>query len=169
MQLSKGGQTILDRVAKFLALISGVMLLGLMCLIVYSVFMRRVFNAPPLGVYDTAEVMLLPITAFALAYTGLMKGHIAVDIISAIAKPQIVRWSDAIVYFVCGGLIALLAWESALLVLRAIKVNEVTQMVEIPYYPFIVTLALGATIFALVLFRQSWRAITGKESPSEHE
>ncbi len=137
--------------------------MGLMCLIVYSVFMRRVFNAPPLGVYDTAEVMLIPIVAFSLAYTGLTKGHIAVDLLSAICKPRTVQRSDAIILFVSAVLIVLLTWESALLVLRAIDVNEVTQMVEIPYYPFIVMLTIGSAIFAIVLFRQAWYAFLGKE------
>jgi TRAP-type transport system small permease protein len=152
-----------------LALVSGVILMGLMCVIVYSVFMRRVFNAPPLGVYDTAEVMLLPVVAFSLAYTGLTKGHIAVDLISFFAKARTVQWSDAIVLFASAGLVTLLTWESVLLVLRAIELNEVTQMVEIPYYPFIFTLAAGSGIFAIVLFRQAWNAFRGIEEPDTHE
>lgn len=152
-----------------LALVSGVTLLALMCLIVYSVFMRRVFNAPPLGVYDTAEVMLIPVVAFSLAYTGLTKGHIFVDLLSSFAKPRTIQRSDAIVLLVCGLLVALLTWESILLGVRAIEVNEVTQMVEIPYFPFIAALALGAALFAIVLFKQAWQALKGIESPPEHD
>ncbi len=152
-----------------LALISGVTLLALMCLIVYSVFMRRVFNAPPLGVYDTAEVMLIPVVAFSLAYTGLTKGHIFVDLLSSFAKPRTIQRSDAVVLLVCGLLVALLTWESILLGIRAIEVNEVTQMIEIPYFPFIAALALGAAIFAIVLFKQAWQAFKGIESPPEYD
>ncbi len=152
-----------------LALVSGVTLLALMCLIVYSVFMRRVFNAPPLGVYDTAEVMLIPVVAFSLAYTGLTKGHIFVDLLSSFAKPRTIQRSDAVVLLVCGLLVALLTWESILLGVRAIEVNEVTQMVEIPYFPFIAALALGAALFAIVLFKQAWQALKGIESPPEHD
>ena len=89
----------MERFVRLLALIGGLVLLCLMCLIVYSVFMRRVFNAPPLGVYDMAEVMLIPVVFFGLAYTGLTKGHIAVDLISVFAKRSVVRWSDTIIYF----------------------------------------------------------------------
>lgn len=152
-----------------LALISGVTLLALMCLIVYSVFMRRVFNAPPLGVYDTAEVMLIPVVAFSLAYTSLTKGHIFVDLLSSFAKPRTIQLSDAVVLLVCGLLVALLTWESILLGVRAIEVNEVTQMIEIPYFPFIAALALGAAIFAIVLFKQAWQAFKGIESPPEYD
>jgi len=140
-----------------------------MCLIVYSVFMRRVFNAPPLGVYDTAEVMLIPVVAFSLAYTGLTKGHIFVDLLSSFAKPRTIQRSDAVVLLVCGLLVALLTWESILLGIRAIEVNEVTQMVEIPYFPFIAALSLGAALFAIVLFKQAWQALKGIESPPEHD
>jgi TRAP-type C4-dicarboxylate transport system permease small subunit len=137
--------------------------MGLMCLIVYSVFMRRVFNAPPLGVYDTAEVMLIPIVAFSLAYTGLTKGHIAVDLLSAICKPRTVQLSDMIILGASAILVVLLTWESALLFQRALDVNEVTQMVEIPYYPFLVMLTIGSAMFAIVLFRQAWQTFLGKE------
>ena len=152
-----------------LALVSGVTLLALMCLIVYSVFMRRVFNAPPLGVYDTAEVMLIPVVAFSLAYTGLTKGHIFVDLLSSFAKPRTIQRSDAVVLLVCGLLVALLTWESVHLGIRAIEVNEVTQMIEIPYFPFIAALALGTALFAVVLFKQAWQALKGIESPPEHD
>jgi TRAP-type C4-dicarboxylate transport system permease small subunit len=140
-----------------------------MCLIVYSVFMRRVFNAPPLGVYDAAEVMLIPIVGFSLAYTGLTKGHIFVDLLSTFAKPRTVLWSDSIVLLICGALVGLLTWQSVLLVIRAIELNEVTQMIEIPYFPFIATLALGSAIYAIVLFKQAWRAFRGIEEPPTHE
>ncbi len=169
----KNGETgrpaILERIVKFLALVSGVTLLALMCLIVYSVFMRRVFNAPPLGVYDTAEVMLIPIVAFSLAYTGLTRGHIFVDLLSSFARPRTIQRSDAVVLLICGLLVGLLTWESILLGIRAVEVNEVTQMVEIPYVPFIAALALGAAVFTIVLFRQAWQAFRGTESRSEHE
>ena len=166
---TQGAIKILERIVKMLALIGGVTLMGLMCLIVYSVFMRRVFNAPPLGVYDTAEVMLLPIVAFSLAYTGLTKGHIAVDLISMMAKKSTIRWSDTIVLFVSAVIISLLTVECFSLVSHAIEVNEVTQMVEIPYYPFMFMLATGSGIFAIVLFRQAWHAFLGKEETTPHE
>ncbi len=140
-----------------------------MCLIVYSVFMRRVFNAPPLGVYDAAEVMLIPIVAFALAYTGLTKGHIFVDLLSAFAKPRTVLRSDAVILLICGALAGLLTWQCVLLVDRAVELNEVTQMIEIPYFPFIATLALGSAIYTIVLLKQAWRAFRGIEDPPAHE
>ncbi|MEK9643986.1 MAG: TRAP transporter small permease [Alphaproteobacteria bacterium] len=140
-----------------------------MCLIVYSVFMRRVFNAPPLGVYDAAEVMLIPIVGFSLAYTGLTKGHIFVDLLSTFAKPRIVQRSDAVILLICGALIALLTWQCVLLVVRAIDLNEVTQMIEIPYFPFLATLTLGSAIYAIVLLIQAWKAFRGIEDPPAHE
>ena len=156
---------LLEKSVRLLALVGGFVLLGIMCLIVYSVFMRRVFNAPPLGVYDTAEVMLIPVVAFALAYTGLTKGHIAVDVISVLASPKFVSRNDTIILFTCACLMGLLTWECINLVFHSIAVNEVTQMVEIPYYPFVIMLALGAAMFTLVLFVQTWnsfREVIGK-------
>ncbi len=143
--------------------------MALMCLIVYSVFMRRVFNAPPLGVYDAAEVMLIPIVGFALAYTGLTKGHIFVDLLSTFAKPRTIQRSDAVVLLICGALVGLLTWQGVLLVIRAVELNEVTQMIEIPYFPFIAALTLGTAIYTIVLVNQACKAFRGIEDPPAHE
>ena len=159
----------MERFVRLLALLGGLVLLCLLCLIVDSVFMRRVFNAPPLGVYDMAEVMLIPVVFFGLAYTGLTKGHIAVDLISVFAKRSVVRWSDTIIYFICTCLVGLLTWQIYKLFRHSIKIDEVTQMVEIPYYPFIFIMILGGVAFTLVLLMQTWRAYRGIEEPDYHE
>ena len=49
-----GGEKLLDRTVRAMALVAGASLMWLMVLVCYSVLMRRVFNAPPLGGTDIA-------------------------------------------------------------------------------------------------------------------
>ena len=160
---------LVERIVRMMALAGGLVLMGLMGLIVYSVLMRRLFNAPPLGVYDMAEVALIPVAFFAFAYTGVTRGHIAVDLISAIARREVVRWSDAIIYSICAVFVGVLTWQCVLLMLHAIEIDEVTQMIEIPYYPFIMIMVLGSAMFTVVLAMQAYRAMRNREEPDYSE
>ncbi len=159
----------LEKSVRFLALLGGVALMGLMCLIVYSVFMRRVFNAPPLGSYDIAEVTLIPIVFLSLAYTSMTKGHIAVDLISAFASRNVVRWSDTIINFICSVSIGILTWQCIRLTAYTAEKKEVTQMIEIPYLPFVVIMVVGSAMFMLILVMQTYRSFRGIEEPNSHE
>ena len=62
----EGGEKVLDRSVKALAILAGISLMWLMALVCYSVFMRRVFNAPPLGGGDLASVSLVPVVFWVL-------------------------------------------------------------------------------------------------------
>ena len=159
----------IEKTVRFAALIGGLVLMGLMGLIVYSVAMRRLFNAPPLGVYDIAEVALIPVVFFSFAFTGLTRGHIAVDLISVFANRHIVRWSDTIVHSICAIFVGVLTWQCVLLMLHAIEIEEVTQMIEIPYFPFIAIMVLGTALFTLILAMQAYRAIRNDEDPDYSE
>ena len=167
--MSESKAHMIERAVRFLALLGGIALMGLMCLIVYSVFMRRVFNAPPLGSYDIAEVTLIPIVFFSLAYTSLTKGHIAVDLISSLASPIVVRWSDTIIGFICAVSIGALTWESIRLTGYTAENAEVTQMIEIPYLPFVIIMVIGSAMFTIVLLMQTYRSFKGIEEPTNHE
>ena len=50
------GEKALDRSVKAMAIMAGIALMGLMLVVCYAVFMRRVFNAPPLWGTDVASV-----------------------------------------------------------------------------------------------------------------
>ena len=133
-----------------------------MFLTVFAVVMRYVFNAPLLGIQDLSEVSLVLVVFLGMAYCGWTGGHIAVDLLSMVAPPRLLRWTDTIVLLICTalfGLISILTFEYAL---TSLEWGEATNLVEIPHYPFILTVAICTALYALVLLVQAVRVIGGK-------
>lgn len=146
---------------RFLAIIGGATLLGLMLLTVYAVVMRYVFNAPVLWALDYARVGLVIVTFAGLAYCGWTGGHIAVDFVGTFLPRTALRISDTIVRLVCAVLIGLMAWQGFQQGLDALEMGEGTNEVEIPLFPFFLVVAFGCAVYTIVLIVQALRAARG--------
>lgn len=164
----EGGEKTLDRSVKAMAILAGISLMWLMALVCYSVFMRRVFNAPPLGGTDLASVSLVPVVFLGFAYCGWTGGHIAVDLISGLNKPNLTRWTDVVVRLLSAGLLGVLTWRCIVLLEDAIEIGEASELIEIPYAPFIGVMIVGLTAFTitfLVMALRAWRGQPDASSP----
>jgi len=155
----------LDRIVRGFALVAGAVLFALMLLTVYSVIMRYVFNAPPFFTLDTSKMMLIPVVFFGLAYCGWTGGHIAVDLIGALAPGNIVRWVDVVVRLICASLLGLLTWQLVILARDAGELGEATNLIEIPHQPFVWLMVAGAGLYTAVLVALAARAIRGQPDP----
>lgn len=163
----RGGQRVLDRSVRAMAILAGASLLWLMVLVCYSVLMRRVFNAPPLGGTDIASVSLVPVVFLGFAYCAWTGGHIAVDVISSLNRPDITRWTDVVVRTLSGLLLGLLTWRCAVLFSDAAEIGEATELIEVPHSPFVAVMVLGSGVFALTFLVMAWRAWRGQpDAPS---
>ncbi|NKB21339.1 MAG: TRAP transporter small permease subunit [Alphaproteobacteria bacterium] len=151
-------ESIVRKSVRHLAILAGVTLLFLMLLTVYAVVMRYIFNAPILWALDVGRMGLVVLVFFGLGYCGLTGGHIAVDFISVLAPPKLVRVSDVIIRSGCFVLIALMAWQGFKQGLDAIEMGEGTNELEIPLFPFFGVVALGSAIYCIVLLLQVSRA-----------
>ena len=163
-----GGEKLLDRTVRAMALVAGASLMWLMLLVCYSVLMRRVFNAPPLGGTDIASVSLVPVAFLGFAYCGWTGGHIAVDVISALGRPRLTRWTDVVVRLLSAVIIGMLTWRCIVLLVDAIEIGEATELIEVPHSPFIAIMIFGSAVFALtfaVMARRAWRGLPAAPSP----
>ena len=164
----EGGEKVLDRSVKAMALLAGSSLMVLMVVVCYAVLMRRVFNAPPLWGTDVASVLLVPVAFFGFAYCGWTGGHIAVDVISSLNKPNLTRWTDVIVRLLSAGLLGILSSRCIILLEDAVEIGEASEMIEIPFSPFIVIMIIGSAMFTLtflVMALRAWRGQPDANSP----
>lgn len=164
----EGGQKVLDRSVKAMAILAGISLLWLMALVCYSVFMRRVFNDPPLGGGDLASVSLVPVVFLGFAYCGWTGGHIAVDVISSLNRPNVTRWTDVIVRLLSSMLLGVMTWRCIVLFMDASESAEATELIEIPHSPFVGIMVIGSAVFTitfLVMAIRAWRGQPDANSP----
>ncbi|MDP2917208.1 MAG: TRAP transporter small permease subunit, partial [Dehalococcoidia bacterium] len=127
-----------------------VILAAMMLLTAVDVIGRYVFNRPLTGSLELTEFMMVILVAFGLAYTGLQKGHIDVDIVITRLPPKTQAVINAITNTLSLGLFALITWRSVLYG-ESLRVGKfVSSSLFIPIYPFAYLVALGSLLLCLV-------------------
>ena len=96
-------------------------------------------------------VYLAVVTAFALGYTQLNKGHIAVDVLVNTFSKKTQRIIRMINHLLGALFFALAAWQISIKAATLMRTGEVTETLRIIYYPFTCAVALGCIVLALVL------------------
>jgi TRAP-type C4-dicarboxylate transport system permease small subunit len=148
------------RFLRLLALAGGVVLLLLMAVTVVDVVMRYVFNAPLASAWEFTEFSMTLIVFLGIAYCGWTGGHIAVDLLEAWLDRPSLRFLPALIAFTGALLFALVAYRATLETLATIQ--QVSNMLRWPHYPFRFTAAFGSAMFAIVLFIQGLGALRRK-------
>jgi TRAP-type C4-dicarboxylate transport system permease small subunit len=148
---------LLDRFLRLLALLSGGLLLVLMGFTVIDVVLRYVFNAPFSGSFEFTEFLMSAIVFLAIAYTGWTGGHVSVDLFEKSLDRPSLRFLPAIIAFAGGALFAVIAWQAMRETIATI--DQISNMLRWPHYPFWFTVAFGSAVFSLVLFIQGVQSL----------
>ncbi len=146
---------ILDRISHYLNLvlmsIAGLFLVAMIVLTCANVFLRLVW-IPVSGTFELMGYFGAVVTAFAMGYTQIKKGYIAVDIVVLGFSKKIQKFLNAINAMICTGFFALVTWQICKYAANLRETEEVTETLQIIYYPFTYAVAVGCGALALVFF-----------------
>jgi TRAP-type C4-dicarboxylate transport system permease small subunit len=134
------------------AVISSVLIFGMMALVFVDVVGRFAFNKPIFGSYELVQMGMGLLVFYALPYAQYKKGLVRVDfIINYFPKlPRKILWviGDVISTVVCYALAyACYLHAAGTLVASGAK----TSVLMIPMYPFYYIASVGLLLFALIL------------------
>jgi TRAP-type C4-dicarboxylate transport system permease small subunit len=146
-----------SRFLRILALAGGVVLLVLMLFTDLDIFLRFVFNNPFSGSVEFTEYMMAAIVFLSIAYCGWTGGHISVDLLDRWLNRPSLRFLPAVMSFAGAALFAAIAWQSTRETITTI--DQVSNMLQWPHYPFRFTVAFGSAVFALVMLIQGVQAL----------
>ena len=144
--------TVLDRVARGLELllevISGILIVGLTAVVVYSVVWRYVGGSSPRWYDEVAAIMLVWLTYYAGALAALKRGHIGVDGVLLMLPPTwrtaaavltevlviafflLLAWTGFVVMQILGGMsLVSLRWVSVQFTQSVIPIGAVLFIV----------------------------------------
>jgi len=157
----------LDKIIQFLnrllIWIAGAFLVAMICLTCANIFLR-LFWLPVKGTFELMGFFGAVTTAFALGYTQLKKGHIAVDVLIMTFSSKTKRILNFINSFLCMIFFALVAWQVTRYAGTLRSTGEVTETLRIIYYPFTYTVAVGSGVLALVFLLEFLKTfVPGKE------
>ncbi len=138
---------------RIMVYIAAVALFGMMIITVADVTGRYVFSNPIKGAWELVGFMLVGASAFALGYCQIRKGHIRVDFLLKRFPQKMQAVLTILANFL--GLVAfsLLCWQAVLYMQYYLSITRgnATDTLHIPLYPFVLVLAIGAGMLALVL------------------
>ncbi len=143
---------------------SGAALVGMIFLTCANVFLR-LFGKPVFGTYELMGFFGALSTAFALGYAKIRNAHISVDILVLSYRPvprKIVQLINAVIVSV---FFAIIAWQMIKYgnVLR--RTGDVTDTLQIIYYPFVYATAAGCGFLSLIYVEEFLqKLLPGKES-----
>ncbi len=111
----------------------------------------RLLGAPIPGAYEMVGFLGTVIISFALAYTSIQRGHVAVELIFDKLPPRAQCFVEAIANMIGGTLFVLMAWQCLAYGTDLRHSGEVSLTLQMPVYPFVYGIALGSGMLALVL------------------
>lgn len=148
-----------------LALLAGWILLAIGFLTVADATLRYGFNRPLPGTFELTELVLAVIIFFGLPYTGLIDGHVAVDILTARLSPRAQHAFIAVTSLVVAALLGVITWEITRLADEFLRTNRTTITARIPVLPFAVPVALAAALATLTAVLQAVGALCRMARP----
>ena len=128
------------------AYVAGAVLVLLMFLTTADVAGRYFFNAPISGVFDLTQFAVLIMTFLSFAYCAWRGAHVAIELLYNRLPGGTQRVLDRATNLAGCVLFVLIAWRAAVQ-----SVDETSQMLAIPFFPFYWLVAFGAALMALVL------------------
>ena len=111
----------------------------------------RFFRHPIPGTFEIVGLLGTVAASFSLAYTTVMKGHIAVEFIVQKLPRKVQHAVDAVNGLAGCLLFAILAWQSVLYAMDMRANGEVSLTLQMPIYPFILGIAIGCGMLSAVL------------------
>jgi TRAP-type C4-dicarboxylate transport system permease small subunit len=111
----------------------------------------RLFGAPIPGAYEMVGFLGAVIVSFALAYTSLQRGHVAVEVIFEKLPAKVQYFVESAGNLTGVALFAMIAWQSLAYGTDLRHSGEVSLTLQMPIYPFVYGIALGSGMLALVL------------------
>ncbi|MBW1730423.1 MAG: TRAP transporter small permease [Deltaproteobacteria bacterium] len=142
--------------------VAGIVLATMIILACANIFCRIVW-LPIRGTFELMGYFGAVITAFALGYTQLKKGHIAVDIVILGFPKKVQRILNAINCGTCVGFFIIVGWQIWRYATNLWRTGEVTETLRIIYYPFTYAVALGCFALAFVFLVELLNSLVGKK------
>ena len=140
----------------------GFFLVTMIVLTCTNILFRLVWK-PVKGTFELMGFFGAAVTAFALSYTQMKRGHIAVDILINTFTKKTRKIIDIINHTICCLFFCIAAWQISIKASTLMNTGEVMETLRIIYYPFTYGVAFGCATLSLTLFQELIKTIISKE------
>lgn len=138
-------------ISDFFNMVASAALVLMMVLSCADIFMRYLFNRPITGTYDIVSLSGAVLAAFAMPYTMLKKGHVAVEILIQSLSRGMQLVIETFSHLLGISLFLVLVWQAILLSRDMKAAGEVTPTLLLPFYPIVYCMALCFLFLSLAI------------------
>jgi TRAP-type C4-dicarboxylate transport system permease small subunit len=114
----------------------------MMLLTCADIFMRYFLSNPITGTYDIVSLLGAVLASFAMPYTMLKKGHVAVEILIQSLSRGKQLLIETFTHLLGISLFLVLVWQAILLSRDMEAAGEVTPTLLVPFYPIVYCMAV---------------------------
>jgi TRAP-type C4-dicarboxylate transport system permease small subunit len=154
-------ELLVSYLSRFFMIVGGVALLLLVLLATGNVGMR-LFQVPFAGTYEIVSFLGALVTAGALAHTQRRRDHIMVDILTEKFPPLLKRILDAVSDGLAAVLFGIASWQIYNWGEKLRESGELSETLQLKYYPFVYGVAAGFTLLTIVLVLQMFWVLLHK-------
>lgn len=144
-------ETVINVIARTVGYTGMGVLVAMMLLTVVDVFMRYVLNRPILGATEITQFMMVTLAFFMAVWCTMLKAHIKVDLMSRYIPPMAQTISESIYSILGLGLYFLIGWQIFLEAGDKWSIGQLSEILDIPVYPFYLVVAIACGMVALML------------------
>jgi TRAP-type C4-dicarboxylate transport system permease small subunit len=127
-------------------------LLGMMLLTFVDVVARYVFNRPVRGAFEVTELMLVVLIFAGLPLVSYADEHALMDFIDRLLGARAKVRLERLVQAACAAIMFLLAWLTWLKADRIWAYRDATDVLRVPYGPFVYFMAVMIGLAGLIHF-----------------
>ena len=152
------------KVAKIFYIVAGAAIVAMMMLTVFDVALRLCVTLyqrhgweflslfkPIAGTYELIGFLGSVAVAFAMAHTSIKKGHVSVSLLVRLLSPRKQAFVKGLTDTCALTLFALIVWRAVVYANHLRASGEVSLTLQLPFYPFVWGIGLGAFAVCLVL------------------
>ncbi|MEM9475802.1 MAG: TRAP transporter small permease [Pseudomonadota bacterium] len=156
-----------NQVPTLLAVGAGICLITMVVVVTAGVVMRYAVGRPLLGVNEIVQLVAVALAMLALPYCTQSGGHVRVDLFDS-ALGRVGRFLSSLLFRILT-IVALFflcrrAWTKAV---EAIEFGDVTNMLQLPIWPFYGAVFAGMALCALVYLFEAFALIVGWRNPDD--
>lgn len=150
---------LLDNVCRIFAVCSGLMLIAMASMSVYSIVGRSLLNKPLMGDYEMVQMMSAVAVSMALPYCQMVRGHVIVDFFTTGFSKR----SNAVLDVIAALLMALCAfafsWRLVIATFEFKKNHDASMLLNLPTWWGYAPMGPSFALLGLAALYTVWRTV----------
>ncbi len=148
-------------ISRVMAAIAALVLGAMMMIGVADVCGRFFFNKPIEGSFELGGILLVTAGTWGMAYCQMQKTNIRIDVITARFPKRAQPVFNIFAYLFCIVATGVTTWRTSLMTHEYMvsTLGNLTPTLQIPYWPFMLTLAMGFAWLTVIFIYDLFKSI----------